>query len=180
MYTQGAMDSVTACFTDMRQYVESKLMWNVNDSYQRLAKDFIDHYYYEAAPEINEFYETVRDRLMEYHANRGDGGSIYTNIANKTLYPYPVLRYYTSLFDKAMEKIDHYQEDDPQFYDILKARIMKEYLSVIYLKITLAKSELSDEEKEKMKGIFSYYIGYFGITKALEGGTLIDIDSLFN
>ena len=180
MYTQGAMDSVTACFTDMRQYVESKLMWNVNDSYQRLAKDFIDHYYYEAAPEINEFYETVRDRLMEYHANRGDGGAIYTNIANKTLYPYSVLRYYTSLFDKAMEKIEHYQEDDPQFYDILKARIMKEYLSVIYLKITLAKSELSDEEKEEMKEIFSYYVGYFGITKTVEGGSLIDIDSMFN
>ena len=33
MYTQGATDTNTACFSDMREYVESKLMWNLNLDY---------------------------------------------------------------------------------------------------------------------------------------------------
>ena len=179
MYTQGATDTVTGCFLDMREYVESKLMWNVEDSYERLAKDFIDHYYYEAAPQIYDYYQTVRDRLAEYHAGKGDGGSIYTNIVNKDIYPYSVIRYFKSLFKQAMNNIAHYQDTNPEFYNVLKGRIMKEYLSVIYLNMTLAKSEVTEEEKIEMKEIFSYYIAYFEITKTSEGGSLIDVDSLF-
>ena len=78
-----------------------------------------------------------------------------------------------------MSNISQYQETNPEFYNTLKARIMKEYLSVIYLNMTLAKSEATDEEKIEMKEIFSYYTAYFEITKTNEGGSLIDIDSLF-
>ena len=163
----------------MREYVESKLMWNGDLSYDDLAKDFIDHYYRDAAPEIYEYYQTIRDRLTAYHVNKGDGGGIYANIMNKDIYPYSVLRYFTTLFHQAMEKIDHYQESDIDFYLNLKSRIMREYLSVIYLKMSLAKAEVSDQDKEEMKEIFSYYLGFFGIGKTAEGGSLIDVDALF-
>ena len=179
MYTQGATDTVTSCFLDLREYVESKLMWNIEDSYERLAKDFIDHYYYEAAPQMYEYYQTVRDRLTEYHASKGDGGDIYTNIMNKELYPYSVIRYFKGLFKQAMSNIAPYQESNLEFYNSLKGRIMKEYLSVIYLNMSLAKSEVTPEEKAEMKEIFAYYTAYFGITKTSEGGSLIDVDTLF-
>lgn len=179
MYTQGATDTVTGCFLDMRDYVESKLMWNVDLSYEELAKDFIDHYYYDAAPEMYEYYQTVKDRLTEYHASRGDGGGIYTNIMNKDIYPYSVIRYFKNLFKEGMNKIEKYKEADPDFYNVLKGRLMKEYLSVIYLNMSLAKAEVTDEEKAEMKEIFSYYTGYFGIMKSNENGTLIDVDTLF-
>ena len=178
-YTQGAMDSETSALSLMREYVESKLLWNLNLDYEELARDFCEHYYREAAPEMFEYYQTIRDRLAEYHTERGDGGSIYNNIANKNIYPYSVLRYYKSLFDKSLQKISHYQQDDEAFYVTLKGRLMREYLSVIYLMMTLAKSEVSDEDKAEMKEIFSLYSGVFGITKANENGTIIDIDGLF-
>ena len=57
---------------------------------------------------------------------------------------------------------------------------MREYLSVIYLKVTLASAEITDEEKAEMKEIFKIYTGYFGITKTYEGSPIIDIDSLFD
>ena len=179
LYTQGATDTATGCFSNMREYVESKLMWNINLGYDDLVRDFMTHYYYEASEVLYEYYQTIRDRLAEYHATNGDGGSIYANIANRNIYPYSVLRYCSSLFKQAMEKIDHYQEDNLDLYNILKARIMREYLSVIYLTMTLSKAEVSDEEKAEMKEIFMTYIGYFGITKSYEGGSLIDVDELF-
>ena len=179
MYTQGATDSITGCFNEMREYVESSLMWNIDLDYEVLAKDFIDHYFYDAAPEIYEYYQMVRDRLAAYHASQGDGGTIYTNISNKNIYPYSVLRYYVKLFKTAVEKISHYQNEDNDFYFILKGRIMREYLSVIYLTMTLCKADVSDQEKAEMKEIFQYYSGFFGIMKSVEGGTTLDIDALF-
>ena len=180
MYTQGATDTNTSCFANMREYVESKLMWDIDQDYDELVRDFMKHYYREAADDIYEYYATVRDRLAEYHTEQSVGGSIYVNIANTDIYPYPVLRYLTTLFDKAMEKIAKYQTTNPDFYNILKARIMREYLSVIYLKITLTKPELSEQEIAEMKEIFATYISYFAITRASEGGTTIDVDALFN
>lgn len=180
MYTQGATDTNTAGFSTMREYVESKLMWNLELDYNELAKDFIDHYFYEASSDIYEYYQTIRDRLAEYHVTHNEGGGIYANISNTDIYPYSVLRYCTKLFDQAMEKIDGYQSSNPDLYNTLKARIMREYLSVIYLKITLCKADLSQEEKAEMKEIFKTYTGYFSITRQNENGGVIDIDVLFD
>ena len=179
MYTQGATDTMTSCFADMREYVESKLMWNINQDYEVLAKDFIDHYYLDASEDIYEYYQTVRDRLTEYHVIKGDGGGIYNGIANKEIYPYAVLRYFITLFKQAMEKIDHYRDENIDMYNSLKARIMREYLSVIYLCMTLVKAEIGEAEKAEMKDIFRTYTGYFGITRNSEGSPMIDIDALF-
>ena len=154
-------------------------MWDIDYSYDELVQDFIKHYYYDASDEIYEYYQTVRDRLAEYHVQNNDGGGIYSTIVNKTIYPYSVLRYFTTLFNEAMEKISHYQVENPDLYNNLKARIMREYLSVIYLKMTLAKAEVSDQEKEEMKEIFKTYTGYFGIAKTFEGGSVINVDDLF-
>ena len=93
-----------------------------------------------------------------------------------------MLRYFTSLFDSALVKIDKYKETNPSLYDVLKARIMKEYLSVIYLKMTLYGRDdilISEAEKAEMKEIFSYYVSYFGLQKVFEGGSNIDVNSIF-
>ena len=180
MYTQGATDTNTACFSSMREYVESKLMWDIDQDYDTLARDFMKHYYKDAADDIYEYYSTIRDRLAEYHTEHSEGGGIYIDILNTRIYPYSVLRYLTKVFESAMSKIARYETSDPELYSTLKARIMREYLSVIYLKVVLAKSELSDEEKAEMKEIFKTYIGYFAITKVNEGGGVIDVDVLFD
>lgn len=180
LYTQGATDTNTAPFSDMREYVESKLMWNLNLGYDDLVKDFMNHYYAEASEEIYEYYKTVRDRLTEYHVSTNNGGGIYADIANSTIYPYSVLRYFTKLIYQGLDKIEHYKESNIDRYNTLKARIMREYLSIIYLKITLVKAELSQEEKDEMKEIFKTYTGYFGITRASENATVLDIDVLFD
>ena len=154
-------------------------MWDLNNSYDALARDFMNHYYYEAADEIYEYYATVRDLLTAYHTKNADGGSIYASIANEDIYPYSVLRYFISLFKSAMEKIDGHRETNPSLYNNLKARIMREYLSVIYLTITLYPYELTNDEKAEMKEIFMLYTGYYGITKEYEGGDRINVDDMF-
>ena len=154
-------------------------MWDIDLDYEELVKDFTKHYFYEAGDDIYELYQTIRDRLAMYHAENSTGGSIYQNISNTKIYPYSVLRYLTNVIKNAMAKIEPYQTSNPDFYNTLKARIMREYLSIIYLKITLAKADMSEKEREEDKEIFKTYISYFAITRAGEGGTVIDVDTLF-
>ncbi|MBO6280312.1 MAG: DUF4838 domain-containing protein [Bacilli bacterium] len=182
MLTQGPTDTLTTCFSELREYVESKLMWDLSHDYEDLVKDFMSHYYKEAQDELFEYFETIRDRLAMYHTSEYSSGTIYDDIENEIIYPFSVLRYFTSLFDSALVKIDKYKETNPSLYDVLKARIMKEYLSVIYLKMTLYGRDdilISEAEKAEMKEIFSYYVSYFGLQKVFEGGSNIDVNSIF-
>ena len=180
MYTQGATDTNTACFSDMREYVESKLMWNIDLDYEELVKDFMKHFYAEAWEDIYEYYQTVKDRLTQYHVSTNNGGGIYTDIANATIYPYSILRYFTKLIYQALDKIEGYKDTNPERYSTLKARIMREYLSIIYLKVTLSKAELTQEEIKEMKEIFKTYTGYFSIAKPSENVSDVDPDVLFS
>ena len=54
---------------------------------------------------------------------------------------------------------------------------MKEYLSVIYLKMKLYRSNYSEAEVNEMIETFEYYIQKFGITKQGEG---FDIAGIFD
>ena len=137
------------------------------------------HFYAEAWEDIYEYYQTVKDRLTQFHVSTNNGGGIYTNIANATIYPYSVLRYFTKLIYQALDKIEGYKDLNPERYSTLKARIMREYLSIIYLKITLSKAELTQEEIKEMKEIFKTYTGYFSIAKSSENGSDVDPDVLF-
>ena len=81
------------------------------------------------------------------------------------------------LYQKDNEKIfnniiEKYQSSNSGLYTLLKNRIMKEYLAIIYLKVTLYRATYTDEQIEEMKNIFEYYTNYYSIIASIEGGDL--------
>ena len=179
LYTQGAIDGRSAGLSDMRDYVESKLMWNVDCDCRNLVLDFMKHFYKDAYLELYEYYETLCDRFATYFVSEGDGGAIYGDILNEKLYPYEVVRYFTNLVEKkAMDKISHYQVDDPVLYQTLKNRIMKEFISIIFVAMSLYNYMYSPSQKAYLKEIFTYYCNLYSITYSAEHG-ILDIDALF-
>ncbi len=175
LYTQGAMDSGTTCFSEMRAYVESNLMKHLSKNYEELAKDFMEHYYRDAYPYINELYQINKDRFAYWIAAESSIGSIYGNIGTTKIWPSSVVRKMDKAISNALEVITKYESSNSGLYALLRNRIMKEYLSVIYLKMTLYRSTYTDEQIEEMKNIFEYYTNYYGITATSEGGNLSGI-----
>lgn len=178
MLTQGVSDSNICCFDEMRSYVESSLMWNLNLNYDELAYDFLNHFYKDAAPYMRDIYDTIRDRYAYYQALvKQSSGNISGDIRNSDLYPFSLVRQLNIDIDNALESIKHLESEDYALYSTLKNRIMKEYLSVIYLKMILYRSNYSDEEVNEMLEIFNFYTQLFGITKSGEG---VDIGNIFD
>ena len=169
--TSQAADSYTACFQEMRSYVESSLMWDLSLSYDDLVRKFMKAYYKDAWENIYEYYQIVRDRYA-YYQNVVDSksGGIYGDINNNILWTQPILDKIDVQFDQALAKIEVYKTSDPELYTSLKNRIMKERLTPYYIKITTLSSYYSKEELAQIKAEFKYYANLFKFQEVSEGG----------
>ena len=171
-----AADSYTVCFQEMRAYVESALMWDVNQSYDDLVRKFMKAYFKDAADYLYEFYQITKDRYAYYQnvVSPGSGG-IYGEVNTTDLWPQAVVEKMDAAFKKATDSIAKYQESDPALYEKLMNRIKKEYLSPLYLKISLHSSYYSEAERAEMRAEFKYYANLFKLSEVHEGAELGDL-----
>ena len=177
MYTQGAMDAYIPAFDELRGYVESNLMWNLDLRYEDLVQDFMDHYYKEASEYMHNIYVDLRDQYTYYQCSlEPSSGSIYGNTTNSKLYPASFVRKLDGYYTEAVKSIEPLKQSDPNTYQTVYNRIMKEYLSLIYIKMSLYRSYYTQEQINEMHEIFDYYTAYYGLSKFSEGGAL---DNLF-
>ena len=168
--TQGISDSDAPGFQEMRVYVESRLMWNVNQNYDDLAYEFIEQFYKEAASDIRYLYDTIRNRYSYYQLVVDPGSGMGTgNIICQELYPIEFVRQLDIIHNNAFNSIKELEHTEPERYTLLYNRIMKEYLSVIYLKVLLYADYYSQQELKEMRETFYFYTNKFGITKIGEG-----------
>ena len=176
--TSQAADTYTACFQEMRSYVESSLMWDLSLSYDDLVRKFMNAYFKDAADCIYEYYTIIRDRYAYYqnHAKPGTGG-IYSAINTSEIWTQPVIEKIDQNFDKALEAIKKYETSDPDLYLKLKNRIMKERLTPIYIKLSTLSIYYSAEEIAQLRADFKYYVTLFKLQEIKEGsgfGELLD------
>ena len=178
MLTQGVSDTNICCFDEMRSYVESNMMWDVNRSYEDLADDFLQHFYKQTYEPMKDIYERVRDRYAYYQTMvQASTGDLSGDLCNRDLYPASLVRRLDDDIKQAMSIIEPLKQTDLSLYETLSDRVMKEYLSVIYLKIKLYRSDYSQAEVQEMIETFKYYIQKFDITKQGEGN---DITGIFD
>ena len=173
--TQAA-DSYTTCFQEMRSYVESNLMWDVQLSYDDLVHKFMDAYYKDAADYIYEYYQILRDRYAYYQTIVSpESGGIYGELQNSILWTQPIIEKIDMNFDKALQSIAKYENSDPALYKTLHDRIMKERMSSMYLKISILASYYSETERAEIKAELRHYIEYFKLSELKEGSDFGDL-----
>ena len=176
MLSQGVSDSNTICFDELRAYVISQMMWDTEQNLEDLVADFMINYYKDASDSMQELFELIDDRYAYYAAAKDPGiGSVVSVIYSTELWPRALVEQMDRCIMDSMEAIAPLAESNPEQYEMLKARIMKEYLSNIYLKMVLYKDSYTDSEIAEMKEIWEYYIAYWNITKGGEGRDLSDI-----
>lgn len=177
LFTQGVSDTNVPGFDEMRSYVEMNLMWDMSLNYEDLAKDFMDHYYKDAASYLYDIYKMLRDQYAYYIAAVDPAaGSTTGDVYNTALFTLSLVSKMEKDILAALDAVAPLEASDPSLYETLKNRIMKEYLNVIFYKLYLYKDNYSDEEVLSMKKIWDTYTELFGITRDGEGG---DLDEIF-
>ncbi len=174
MYSQGPIDTCVPCFQEMRVFVESQLMWDIGQGYDNLVNEFMQVYYRDAAPAVRKFYELIRNRYARYYAvdDTSLGGGIYDSIGDSDIWTENLVNALGDALDDALSAVEKYKTTDNELYAKLHDRIMKEYLSVIFLKLSYYQASYGSAEIAAMKADFKYYTTYFQITNYAENDSL--------
>ena len=170
-YSQGAVVNNVTGFTNMRLFVESQLLWNINLDYEDLVREFIEHYYKDASSYLHNYYQIIRDRYI-YNVNALDKTyGIYADISSTDLWDKATSDALYSCLLNALLSIEKYRSSDPELYNKLYYRIKREMLSVYYIIIVNHSGYYSSSTLESMINEFYELADYFGITKVVEGGS---------
>ena len=174
MYSQGPIDTCVPCFQEMRVFVESQLMWDIDQGYDNLVNEFMQAYYRDAAPAVRKFYELIRNRYARYYAvdDTSLGGGIYDSIGDSDIWTENLVNALGDALDDALSAVEKYKTTDNELYAKLHDRIMKEYLSVIFLKLSYYQASYTSAQIAEMKANFKYYTTYFQITNYAENDSL--------
>lgn len=174
MYSQGPIDTCVPCFQEMRVFVESQLMWDIGQGYDNLVNEFMQAYYRDAAPAVRKFYELIRNRYARYYAvdDTSLGGGIYDSIGDSDIWTENLVNALGDALDDALSAVEKYKTTDNELYAKLHDRIMKEYLSVIFLKLSYYQASYTSAQIAEMKANFKYYTTYFQITNYAENDSL--------
>ena len=170
MYSQGATRTNQPCFQEMRLFVQSQLMWDLNKDYNKLVDEFIGAYYKDAKVEIREYYDFLKLRYEQVRILQGmQFNSIYSDIGTKDIWTQGVVDTISGIFKRAYAKIEHYKMQDPAMYTKLYERIKELELTNIYTNLSYYYDNFEQADLNKMVDEFNYYTSKFGIIHYREG-----------
>lgn len=165
VFSQGASLTNQPTFQEMRLFVESQIMWDVNKDYGELAEEFMTAFYKDAAPEITEYYNLVRMRYEQMEVLKNmNFSSIYSDIGSRDIWTENVVDAISRIFERAYDKIGHYQAEASDMYRKLYDRIKELEVSLIYTKLSFYRSNYSQQELNSLIDDFNYYTSKYGIT----------------
>lgn len=171
IFSQGASQTNQPCFQEMRLFVESQLMWDVNKNYTELVKEFMSAFYKDAAPEMLEYYNLIKMRYEQAEILFGNEfDTIYSDIGSKEIWTSGVVDAISGIFERAYAKIAHYQSEDHAMYQKLYERIKKLEITIIYTKLNSYHEDYSQDVVNQMIDEFNYYTSKFNILYHEENG----------
>lgn len=119
----------------MRIYVESQLMWDVTQSYYDLAADFIENYYGDAAPYVQEMFDVMTSYWTVLKYEKGLIGGIYTNFDKKESWTFEYVETVRKIFVNAFNSIKHLEQTNPGEYEKYYWRVCDAYLENLYMQL---------------------------------------------
>ena len=153
LYDQGVSGGTNGntAFFELKQYVQSKLAWNVNSDMNTHIQNFIRAYYGEAAEPMQKYFDRMI-ALTTYDFYELDmGGRVYENLSNPKFFPKGEIDIWDDLVNEGYALIKPLEQTDNARYTVLKDRLDNEYISVLYLMIELHSQYFTADEIYNMK-----------------------------
>lgn len=134
MLEHGTCEGEYVEFAELRTYLTSKLMWNVDVDLEKEGVAFIDTYYKEAAAEIKAYLRVLRERLKEIDEECGYHLRVY-HLPEEMFaienFPMEFLNVIKEIFERGFRKIE--KISDVEQREVIKKRFMRVSLSARYL-----------------------------------------------
>ena len=153
----------------MRIYCESQLMWDLSKSYYELASDFIENYYGDAAPNIQQMFDLMNSYWAELKYDKGVIGGIYFTLDNKEFWDFEYVEAVRKVFVNAFESIKPLEKTNPAEYEKYYWRICDAYLENLYMQLQYYGAEYGADYCATAIDLFDKIIKKFGYEYMGEG-----------
>ncbi len=137
-------------FDALKQYLWTKLMWDVNLDQTTLINHYMENVYREAAPVMTQALYNMRAELYNQRL-LGRDGSCWTGYLTPKYWPKRYLANQVDLITSAYDYIEKYAETDPDYYAMVRDEITRETIGHRYMLIRLYGGEYKPGEQEIMK-----------------------------
>ncbi len=140
-------------FGIFKNWLHSKLEWDVNADMNALTDEFFDGYFMEASSTMRQLYEEWRVWAKYQSEKLGYSGyrSVYVNAMNKKFWPQNMLERWIALTEQAKKDVAVYRTSNPVLYNQLIEHIAIESITFRYLLISLYADEYSDAQLLELK-----------------------------
>lgn len=154
-------------FGVFKNWLHSKLGWNVNADVEALTDQFFDSYFGAASEPMRQLFDEWRIWAKYQTDELGYSGyrSIYINALTQEYWPQRMLTHWLDLIDEAYAAISVYQTSDPALYEAIREHINIESISFRYLLLELYGTNYSDESLQEMRRSFVSDTQQIGLTK---------------
>ena len=134
MWTQGQERNQATAFTDLKDYIDSKFLFDVNADYGKVVDDYFNRYYLEAAKPMRSLFDLIQAQsaYLEETVPTISGG-IYDDIAQAEYWPRLLLEEMMGMIDEAYAAVTKYKNSDPTLYESLVKRIKQESIFPRYV-----------------------------------------------
>ena len=154
MFAQGPLTkcyeeriSTSSAFWDLFNYVESKMMWNVNYDFEALAKRYIENVYGPAAPAIQDYYDfhvvwTASGAYSDVSTYATPKAKLFT----QKMYSKSALNVWDSCLQRAYTLLDE-SDCTGKRYDSIKDKIDFLYFTVNANRVETYHAQMSEDER---------------------------------
>lgn len=166
-------------FAKLRDYINSKGMFDVNVDYNELVDKFFKYYFREAAPIMRAYFNEVQVVLSDNERITGGGVHSYA-LSDSRVWQEGLITNWNNSFKKAEEAIEKYSGTDDDLYEALKKHILIESLFPRYVLCTTYARSYSASQRKEMRKAFIEDFEKLGNTTHQEHYTISEITSTWD
>lgn len=166
-------------FAKLRDYINSKGMFDVNSDYNELVDKFFRYYFRDAAPIMRKYFNEVQVNLTINESITGGRVHAYS-LADNRVWPEALVTGWLNSFDDAQNLILKYKETDAELYEMLSKHILIESLFPRYVLCTRYDKSFSASQLKEMRKSFLEDFEDLGNTTHQEHYVISDVTSSWN
>lgn len=171
MYNQGNYQNKSTHFTALKEYLDSKLSFDVCADAETLTDKFFENYFGAAAEPMRKMYDAIDlyyDYLYETYPETISGG-IYNAVNQAKYWPWGTLQSYTGFVEDAYSRIEPLAATDSALYATLYENVLRESIFPRFALLDLHQGKYSASEFKELASAFKADCGTLKITLFGEG-----------
>ncbi len=168
IYDQSYGKTGLAAFNAFKIYTQSKAMYSSEYDYNELAYKFIHQYFDIGGEAMYEYYNYMISYYAYLQEYKNLPGAVMTFIDTKDFWSVPVLKKIIDYIDKAIEDIEPLKESNPDRYQTVYNRLMREKCFPMYIMFQLYENQMTQAEKVEYVLALEKYTKMYDMTFTYE------------